>query len=181
MSDVRPPSARWASSKQEGTSADPSLRVLCLGNELLADDAFGKAVAEQASPVLPKTVEVVFSSMSGLNLLEDILGVSRLLVVDTVQTGTAPHGTRFLLREGDILSVPGGSPHFIGLFETLKLARELLLNVPKEVIILAVEAADCLTVGGSMHPAVQAAVPVVVDWIREFVGTPARVEPSAEY
>jgi len=33
----------------------------------------------------------------------------------------------------------GPSPHYVGLLETLQLAKELLLNVPKGVIILAIE------------------------------------------
>jgi hypothetical protein len=48
------------------------------------------------------------------------------------------------------------------------LAKELLLNVPEEVIILAVEAADCLTIGGKMHDAVKCAVGLVVDLVAEI-------------
>jgi Ni,Fe-hydrogenase maturation factor len=66
-------------------------------------------------------------------------------------------------------SVYGPSPHYIGLLETLQLARELLLNVPKDVIILAVEAADCLTLGGAMHDAVKSAVELVTDLVAEIV------------
>ena len=48
------------------------------------------------------------------------------------------------------------------------MAKELLLNVPKDVIILAVEAADCLTLGGKMHDAVKSAVGLVVDLVAEI-------------
>jgi hypothetical protein len=49
------------------------------------------------------------------------------------------------------------------------LARELLLNVPKDIIILAVEAADCLTLGGAMHDAVKSTVGLVTDLVAEIV------------
>jgi Ni,Fe-hydrogenase maturation factor len=62
----------------------------------------------------------------------------------------------------------GPSPHYVGLFETLQLAKELLLNVPKDVIILAVEAADCLTLGGNMNDGVKSAVGLVVDLVAEI-------------
>jgi hypothetical protein len=63
----------------------------------------------------------------------------------------------------------GPAPHYVGLFETLQLAKELLLNVPNDVTIMAVEAADCLTLGGKMHDAVKSAVGLVADLVAELV------------
>ena len=42
-------------------------------------------------------------------------------------------------------------------------------QVPETVVVLAVEAADCLTVGGAMHPAVCAAIPVLLEKVRETI------------
>ena len=53
----------------------------------------------------------------------------------------------------------------MGIFEMLGLARILRLPAQQEVVILAVEASDCITVGGAMHPAVRAAVSLVVDLV----------------
>jgi len=144
-------------------------RVLCLGNALLADDAFGLAVAAQIPARVPPEVEVVQSEATGFGLLDDLLDASQLLVVDTVRTGTAEPGTLYLVREDDLRGAPGASPHYVGLFEMLALARILRLPVPQDVMILAVEASDCTTVGGGMHPAVAAAVPVVARQVGEIV------------
>ena len=157
-----------------------STRVLCLGNELLADDALGAVVAEQLRQVLPGTVEVVFTSATGFDLLDEVLGTSRLLVVDTIETGTRPPGTVHLLREEDVQPVPGDSPHYVGLFETLKLGRKLQLDVPQEVIIVAVEPADCLTVGGALSPAVKAAIPLVVNLVRSLASLPRLDRPALD-
>jgi len=157
-----------------------TVRVLCLGNELLADDAFGNAVAEQLRLLFPASLDVVETPVSGFALIDYLPNVSCLLVVDTVQTGKAAPGTIHLVREGDIKSVSGCSPHYVGLFETLELARKLLPSVPQEVIILAVEAADCTTLGGAMHPAVQAAVPVALDLVREITQRCAPVHSGRE-
>ena len=154
--------------------------MLCLGNELLADDALGAVVAEQLRQILPGTLEVVFTSAMGFDLLDDVLGASRLLVVDTIETGTKPPGTIHLLREEDVQPVPGGSPHYIGIFETLKLGRKLQLDVPKDVIIIAVEPADCLTVGGAMTPAVKEAVPIVVNLVQSLASQPRLDRTSLE-
>jgi hydrogenase maturation protease len=99
-------------------------------------------------------------------------------VIDTVVTGSADPGTVYVLEEGDISSVPGGSPHYIGLFETLALGRKLEMVVPDRLVVVAVEAADNMTLGGEMHPAVRAAVPVVVERVVELVRA-ARKIPCA--
>jgi hydrogenase maturation protease len=141
-----------------------STRILCLGNSILADDAFGIVVAERLRRTRPD-LDVRESSTSGFDLLDYTLGASRLFVIDTVKSGTIPPGTVSIFREGDVRSVPGGSPHYIGLFEALKLGRALHLDVPEDVTIVAVEPADCLTVGGPMHPAVTAAMSEVLQII----------------
>ena len=99
-------------------------RVLCLGNSILADDAFGFVVAERLRCQMPD-VDVRESSTSGFDLLDFTLGVDRLLVIDTMQTGEAVPGSITVFREEDVRSTPGGSPHYIGLFEALGLGRAL--------------------------------------------------------
>lgn len=148
---------------------DTAIRLLCLGNDILSDDAFGLVVAQQVRQLLSDEVEVVCSSAGGFHLMDDMLGASHLLVIDTVLTGGANPGTVYVLREEDVQTFPGGSPHYVGLFETLALGRKLSLSAPQEVVIVAVEAADYLTVGGAMHPAVQAAVSVVVNLVQQVI------------
>jgi hydrogenase maturation protease len=159
--------------------------VLCLGNDLIADDALGVVAARRlcdrlavlgaALPGAPSfdpaattwtfdhprsgAVEVVETALTGMYLLEAVVGASRLIVVDSVVTGSAEPGTVDVLGEEDFAGAPaGGSPHYIGLFEALDLARGLGLDVPDEVVIVAVEAGDYFTVGGEMTAAVGAAV-----------------------
>jgi hydrogenase maturation protease len=149
------------------------VRVLGLGNEILADDALGILAARQLAALFPPDeVEVVESSESGLHLLDYVTGVSRLVVIDTVETGRAAPGTILVVREEDVRSTPGNAAHGTGLFDALALARKLGYPVPAAVTILAVEAADCLTLGGPMHPAVAAALPRVVEQARALIAAP---------
>jgi hydrogenase maturation protease len=143
------------------------IRILCLGNELLADDAFGLAAAEELRRRFPQ-MDVIFTTDSGFHLLDYLAEIQILVVVDSIQTGTVPPGTLYVLRSSDMKSASGPSPHYVGLLETLQLAKELLLNVPKEVVVLAVEAADCLTLGGRMHDAVESAVGLATDLVAEI-------------
>jgi hydrogenase maturation protease len=140
------------------------IRILCLGNELLADDAFGLVAAEELRRRFPQ-LDVVSTTDSGFHLIDYLAEIELLIVVDSIQTGSVFPGTLYVARTSDMKSAFGPSPHYVGLLETLQLAKELLLNVPKDVIILAVEAADCLTLGGKMHDAVKSAVGLVVDLV----------------
>jgi hydrogenase maturation protease len=145
------------------------MRILCLGNDLLADDSLGSVVAEQLRQFVPREVEVVSTPESGFHLLDYVLNVQRLVVIDTVVTGTAPPGTVYTLHDDELRAVPGGSPHYVGLNETLDLARKLDSRVADDVVFLAVEAADCLTLGGEMHPAVAATVLRLVDMVWQII------------
>jgi len=171
-----------------GAAAGPA-RLLCLGNELISDDGLGIVAARSLSGRLALAgtsvppgrafdpavtvrafeipgvgpVEVVETALTGMYLLELVVGASRLIVIDTVVTGATDPGTVLELQESDLDGPRGGSPHYIGLLETLDLARALGLDVPADVVIVAVEAGDYTTVGGEMTAPVGAAVPVVVE------------------
>jgi hydrogenase maturation protease len=145
------------------------IRLLGLGNEILADDAFGILVAREVERLIPRQVEVVCSSAAGFNLMDDMLGASRLIVVDTIVTGSARPGTIHVFRADQIPKAPGVAPHFLGLFEVLAVGRQLHLDLPEEITVVAVEASDCATIGGVMHPEVRSAVNTVVNLVRQFV------------
>jgi hydrogenase maturation protease len=146
----------------------PQIRVLCLGNELLADDALGLVAAEELHRRFPH-LDVVLTTDSGFHLLDYLSDCTLLIVVDSIQTGQVPGGTLLVFPKADMQSPSGPSPHYVGLFETLQLGRKLVLPVPEEVIILAVEAVDCLTLGGEMDPAVKSAVGLVAELVGEIV------------
>ena len=147
-------------------SANEPFRVLCLGNDMLADDAFGPRVAEEVTRRYGNALEVVCSAASGFHLLDDVLGAGRLLVVDTVMTPDGTPGRVRVLQEGQVHAWSGAAPHAYGLFDVLRNARKLGLPVPCSVTIIAVEAADCSTVGGPMTPAVEQAVGTVAGMVR---------------
>jgi hydrogenase maturation protease len=149
----------------------PTTRILCLGNDILADDALGFLVADYLRESASPEIDIVSSAESGFHLLDHILDVHTLVVIDTVKTGLAPPGTIYQLRPDEMQVVIGGSPHYIGLSETLALARRLNLPVANNVLILAVECSDCLAVGGEMSPAVRAAIPPLLGELRRLLAT----------
>jgi hydrogenase maturation protease len=153
----------------DACTAIDGVRVLALGNDLLADDAFGIVVAERLRDRFAGRIEVIDTAETGLRLLDHLLGVRRLVVVDTVRTGREEPGTLYILRAEDVDHARGASPHAVGLFETLEAARAMRLPAAEEVVIVAVEAADCETIGGAMTPSVRGAVETAVDRVAEMV------------
>jgi hydrogenase maturation protease len=150
-------------------TALPHARVLCLGNELFGDDSFGYLVAAQLRESLPPGVEIVFTSETGLHLLDHVVGVRSLIVVDTIETGQARPGTIFEFRPGELATFPGNSPHAIGMFDVLDLAIQLSLPVPEYMLVLAVESNECFTLGESISPQVRASIPNVLNMIRKEI------------
>ena len=145
------------------------IRLLGLGNEILADDAFGILVVREAERLLSGEIEAICSSASGFHLLDHLLGVDCLVIVDTIMTSAAEAGTIHVFRTDRFPPTSALAPHFVGLSEVLAVAKQLHLDVAKEVIAIAVEAWDCGTVGGDMHPAVRRAVDETLNVVKQLV------------
>lgn len=149
--------------------AEVSVRLLGLGNDLLADDGFGPGVAREAALRFGAAIESIASSAWGFHLYDEVVGAGRLLVVDTVCTGHYPLGTLMFFTEDDLRRGPAASPHAAGLFNVMAAARALEVSAPKEFLAIAVEAFDCESVGGIMHPAVRAAISRAVDVVGSYL------------
>jgi hydrogenase maturation protease len=133
-------------------------RVLCLGNDLIADDGAGPAVAAELRR-MGLDAEIAESGWAGLALLDLVVGVDTLVVVDVAGTGKVPPGTVEVLSEADLSPGPAGAQHGLGLFEVLGLARSIGLAAPAEVFVVVIEAGDLGGIGMPMTAEVAAAVP----------------------
>ncbi len=145
--------------------------VLCLGNEVLSDDSFGFHVAQRLSgeTVEDDQTEVIFSSIAGFSLLDILNSRSRVLVVDTIQTGAVP-GTIHFFPAGNL--IPSRHliiSHQISLPTAISLGQLVGLDMPETIDVLSVEAKDVETLSESMTPEVAAAVADSVLRVREWV------------
>ena len=139
--------------------------VLGLGNDILTDDAIGLNVVRQVRRLVEgwENVEVQETTEMGLALLDFIVGFHRLLLVDSIQTGRVPAGFVHEFEGADLSRLPGPTPHFLGVGETLALGRELGLAMPEQVKVIAIEVEDPFTLGTQMTAALEKALPQAVE------------------
>jgi hydrogenase maturation protease len=147
--------------------------VLGLGNSILTDDAVGLTIAEEVRRRLDKAdVTVEQASTGGLGLLDLVLGFDKIIIVDAIQTkNNEPGRIRRLSPDQFSGSLRSVSSHDVTLATALELARSLGKDVPQEIVILAVEAADVDSFGEDLTPAVAAAVPDVVELVLQELVT----------
>jgi hydrogenase maturation protease len=149
--------------------ADADIRarvlVLGLGNDILTDDAIGLNVTRGVAGALAGDgrVDVRETMEMGLALLDFIVGYDALVLVDSIQTGKAAPGHAHEVGEDALKLLPGPTPHFLGLGETIALGRRLGLKMPEQARIFAIEVEDPFTLGTRMTPALQRVVPALVD------------------
>ena len=144
--------------------------VLGLGNDILTDDAIGLHVVRELRQRLAgvEGVDVRETMEMGLALLDFIVGYRGLVLVDSIQTGKVVPGVIQEIDGTDLKQLPGPTPHFLGVGETLALGRSLGLTMPRDVRILAIEVADPLTLGEELTPAVAAAVKAAAERVVEL-------------
>lgn len=143
--------------------------IVCIGNDLVADDGASRAVYDLLSgEALPAGAELRFVGLGGIDLLDQLDGEDLLLVVDTVQLGAAP-GTVHCLPF-DALPRQGERPvsgHGIGIREAIAVAARLYPErVPKTICLVGIEGACFDRLGGGLSTAVRAAVPVAVKRVK---------------
>lgn len=144
----------------------PKTLVIGLGNILQGDDGLGVRVAELlAQKDLPANVAVESAGTPGVDLVLQMEGYQRVILVDAVQMGQSP-GTwrRFGLEEVKLITGGDGfSLHETGVASALELAQALNL-LPEEVIVYGVEPQSVIW-SEELSPPVQAALPEVLEKI----------------
>jgi len=159
--------------------------VLGCGNVLLGDDAAGGWVIEQLrrTYAFPTEVSLIEAGTLGLDLLAELDGVERLLVVDAVAAGRAP-GSLVRLQGDEVPAVLElkTSPHQVGLADLLAGAK-LLDRWPTQVVLYGVEPAR-LDPGVRFSPEVESTLPSLQAAVLEelvgwgVAGTPRKNAPS---
>ena len=142
--------------------------VVGVGNLLRCDDGVGIHVVDRLNEVAPH-IDTLDVALGSIEILEAMKGRDRVFIVDAIQTGGEP-GTiyRVNLSKGEEPPRVTHS-HGVDLLTTLRLGESLFPGqMPKEMILLAVEVEDVMTLSESCTSKVQASVEKVVEMILGF-------------
>ncbi|MGZ4154557.1 MAG: hydrogenase maturation protease [Actinomycetota bacterium] len=150
----------------------PRVRIVGCGNLDAGDDAAGLVAVDRVRSLVPPDVDVV-TAPTALHVLDLLEGVDTVLLVDAMRTTGGGREPGHVVRAE---SGPEGLPatlrsslssHGLGLAEAVGLAAALG-PVPR-VVFLGVEVGD-VRVGRGLSPAVDAALPALVDAIVREAG-----------
>ena len=115
--------------------------VLGIGNTIRGDDAVGIFVARAFKKKNKAVfVDVKETHEAGLNLLGLLTGYQKVVIVDSITTQKGKPGDIYRLTKRGLSSIRSlYSSHQIGLATLIKLGKRLKIDLPKDVILYAVE------------------------------------------
>ena len=151
-----------------------SLIIIGVGNPMRRDDGVGAAVIaqlEQAELIRNgDAVELVLLDGEPARLIEAWRGRRRAIVIDAARAGVDAGR----IHRVDVAVEPlpdwttSGSSHSAGIAEAVALAK-VLDSLPDELVVFGIEPAD-LSLGEGLSPAVEAALPALVELVIDEAG-----------
>jgi hydrogenase maturation protease len=152
--------------------------ILGLGNPILGDDGVGWRVAEAVQLLVANQqppVDVEFASLGGLSLMERMLGYERVILIDCMETGSAPVGTVRSMPLADLANPVAGhsaSAHDTSLITALETAKAMDAEIPTRVEVVTIEAKNTYDFSEDLSPEVAAAVPVATLEVMKLLNLP---------
>ncbi len=133
--------------------------IVCIGNDLVADDGVGHAVFKVLDAQLPANTRLKLLGLGGMALLDELQGEEHLVVVDAVQFGASP-GTVHVM---DFSMLPSSSSHVschgIGIREAIEVSQKLYPEItPRTVHLVGIEGRCFDRLGEGLSTEVAAAV-----------------------
>ena len=145
--------------------------VLGIGNTILGDDGIGVHIVQGlAKEINDENIDVMDTSIDGLNLLELIVGYDKVIIIDAIMTEETKAGEIYRLRPENIgrLACSATSPHHLNLATTIEIGKRLFpQEIPGEVIIFAVGAQEVTEVTEEMTVRVKEAIPRAINLVLE--------------
>ena len=152
--------------------------ILGLGNPILGDDGVGWRVAEAVQAILgtlASSVEVEFASLGGLSLMERMLGYERVILVDSLQTGSRPVGSVESTQLAELANPSAGhsaSAHDTSLLTALATAEAMGVEIPARVDVVTIEAKNTDDFSEQLSAEVATAVPIAAQEVLRLLDVP---------
>jgi hydrogenase maturation protease len=161
--------------------------VIGLGNPILGDDGVGWHVVEKVEASLNgntefedgRSINFEYLSLGGLALMENMVGYTDVIVVDSILTRSKPNGTVYSLPLSRLPNLSAGhttSTHDTSLATALEFGKKMGMVLPEDVWVIAVEAEYVYDFSEELSEEVQAAVPQAVRLVLDMLRNNSREE-----
>ena len=161
-----------------------------LGNPILGDDGVGWRVAEEFSRragillgdsqlpgetvIQPNTISIERFALSGIALMERMVGYERVIIIDSLNTGKYEQGKVVVFPLDSLADLTYGhtaSAHDVSLKNALQLGRQMgaFLPADEDVFVVAIEAEHVYDFKEELSPIIAAAVPVAVEHVMKLM------------
>lgn len=154
--------------------------LIGIGNPLLRDDGAGVHTARAIKELLKESnwlkVDVVESSVAGLELIDLLEGYGKAIIIDSMKTERFPSGQVHKLNVEELSDSDDPlNIHLMGIRGILELGKKIGIDLPDSISIYAIEVSDTTTFGEELTPEVQKGLPDLVSRVwNEVMG---RVRP----
>ena len=139
--------------------------VMGLGNPILSDDGVGLKVAAGIKAAIDRPDVSILETE-----LELLAGYDRAIIVDAIKTRKGKPGHIYKLKPDSIAGTRHtNSTHGIDFAATIELGKRLGMDLPKDIIIFAIEAEDVHTFSEDCGLPVKQAIPVCIDKITQML------------
>ena len=124
--------------------------ILALGNPILSDDSVGWLIADRLADRLKnKQIDIIKSSAATMDIIPQLAGYQRLVVIDAIVLGSGGPGTvhRFSL-EDFAATVRPSCPHDINFATAIQMGKEWGYDIPSDIRIYGIEVKELLKFSG---------------------------------
>ncbi len=143
--------------------------VVGTGNLLLKDEGVGIHVVQKLKKrKLPLNVEVLDGGTSGFNLLYEMEGRKRVIIIDAVKGGEEP-GTIYRFSSDDVKAREKAfvSLHDLGLADVFRLAETL--GERPEIMVIGIEPKQ-IESGLELSPEIKDKIPLIIELVMGEIG-----------
>ena len=148
--------------------------ILGIGNPILGDDGVGFHVAQElARRVKDDAIDIEDACTGGLNLLDLMAGYDKVIIIDAIKTEQGEPGEIYQLRPEDFSTSVhlASSLHDVNFPTVLEIGNKFMPGeMPREIVIFAIEVEEIETFTEEMTTKVQEAVPQVVKLVLGEIG-----------
>lgn len=145
--------------------------ILGLGNIILTDDGIGPRLVEDLSARLQAPhISWETANLGGMELLELFRPYSVVVIIDAIKTGTREPGAVFYLTPANFKETLHVSNfHDISFLTALELGRQLKMEVPGHIHIIAVEIIEDLVFDDSLSPELEGKYPQILEEVASML------------